>query len=30
MIKLGFSIDDDDDGLGDDDDLPSLEVGSSG
>ena len=25
MIKLGLSIDDDDEGLGDDDDLPSLE-----
>merc|ERR1719473_1025811 len=25
MIKLGLSIDDDDDGLGDDDDLPPLE-----
>ena len=25
MIKLGLSIDDDDEGLGDDDDLPPLE-----
>merc|ERR1712137_635983 len=27
MIKLGLSIDDDDEGLGDDDDLPPLEEG---
>jgi len=26
MIELGLSIGDDDEGLGDDDDLPSLEV----